>query len=90
MNVFLVTYDLNAPGQHHNAVLSEVRKCPGWAKLSESSYAVSTDESAATLLARIRAVADANDTFYVISLTRPHSGFGPTKVNEWLEQNLPH
>lgn len=90
MGIYLVTYDLKKPGQHHAAVLAEVKKCPGWAKLSESSYVVSTSETPTVLLNRVRNVADTNDTIYVITVRRPHSGFGPPSVNEWLEKNLPH
>ena len=88
MNVYLVTYDLNSPGQNYNDVVSEIKKCPGWAKLSESSFAVSTPDSASDLLNKVRRVADSNDTIYVISLRNPHSGFGPPKVNDWLKENL--
>ena len=88
MNVFLVTYDLNSPGQNYSGVISEIKKCPGWAKLTESSFAVTTQDSALELLNKIRNAADASDTIYVISLANPHSGFGPPKVNEWLKDNL--
>ena len=88
MSIYLVTYDLNKPGQHHAAVLEEIKKSAGWARLSESSYVVSTGDTPQALLARIRAVADANDTIYIITLKSPYSGFGPSTVNSWLESNL--
>lgn len=89
MAAYLVTYDLNKPGQHHAAVLEEIKKSPGWAKLSESSYAISTTETASQLLARVRRHADPNDTIYVISLRKPWDGYGPKNVNEWLNNSLP-
>ena len=42
MSVKLITYDLNAKGQKHTEVLAKIKSCGAWAKLLESSYAIST------------------------------------------------
>ena len=43
MAALLVTYDLNSPGQRHADLLEFLKKTFAWAKLSESSYAISTN-----------------------------------------------
>ncbi len=44
MAVLLVTYDLNTPGKDYNDLLKKI-KGYDWARLSESSYAISTSAS---------------------------------------------
>ena len=87
MAVYLVTYDLNKPGQNYAKLLETIKKY-SWARLSESSYAISTVATADAILREIRAVIDQGDHVYVISLNQPHSGFGPQEVNNWLQGNL--
>lgn len=44
MAIYLVTYDLNNPGQRHSQILKAVKEYP-WARLSESSYAIEATAS---------------------------------------------
>lgn len=89
MAALLITYDLQSPGQRHTQLLDAIKKFPGWAKLSESSYAVSTQSSPQQVYDYLAQYLDANDNLYVINLTRPYYGRGPQDVNEWLAKNLP-
>lgn len=89
MTVLLVTYDLNNPGQSYAPLIKYI-KSHSWARLSESTYAIRTDDSPVSVRDRIRQIVDANDNVYVINLKRPFSGWGPKDVNEWLENNLPY
>ncbi len=87
MAVLLVTYDLKKPGQDYSALLDEI-KSYSWARLSESSYAIKTTETPDTVFDKLRPHVDQNDYIYVITLNNPRRGYGPEKVNEWLEENL--
>lgn len=87
MAVFIVTYDLNKEVKRP-PIVAEVKKT-NWAKLSESSYAISTTETAGGVYQRFKPLLDGNDSFYVISLRHPYSGQGPKIVNDWLDKNLP-
>lgn len=88
MATYIVTYDLNKETVRPN-IVAEVKKT-NWAKLSESSYAISTSETPEAVYARFGKHLDSNDNFYAITLKRPYAGQGPKAVNEWLEQNLPY
>lgn len=87
MAVYIVTYDLNKETVRPK-ITDEVRKT-GWAKLSESSYAITTSETPQQVYDRFSKHLDGNDNFYVIMLNRPYYGRGPKDVNDWLENNLP-
>jgi hypothetical protein len=89
MAVLLVTYDLKKPGQDYSDLLNAI-KGYAWAKLSESSYAIITDNSPSTIYSELRTFIDVNDHIYIINLKRPHYGYGPKDVNDWLGLNLPN
>jgi CRISPR-associated endonuclease Cas2 len=91
MAVLLVTYDLNKEGKSkvdYNKFY-KLRNSYNYARLSESSYALQTDESPDTVFNKMRAVIDENDFIYIINLKRPYTGFGLEEVNNWLANYLP-
>ncbi|WP_324007415.1 hypothetical protein [Aeromonas dhakensis] len=89
MAVLLVTYDLNKPGKDYNDLL-KIIKSYAWARLSESSYAIKTDQSPQQVFDKLKPFLDQNDNLYVINLKKPYAGFGPKDVNEWLDNSLPY
>lgn len=87
MGTLLVTYDLNKPGKDYADLLKKI-KTYSWARLSESSYAISTPSDPQTVFNDLKPYLDANDNLYVVTLNKPYTGYGPKDVNEWLERNL--
>ncbi len=88
MTVRLITYDLNKPGQNHKKVLDKIKAYGSWAKLSESSYAVETDQSPTDIYKAFKPLLDKNDDFLVITLTRPWNGQASKDVIDWLQHRL--
>jgi hypothetical protein len=87
MPFLLVTYDLNNPGKDYNDLLKTI-DCYSWARLSESSYAIKTEQSPQQVFDRLKPFLDQNDYLYVINLKMPYIGFGLKEVNDWLNKNL--
>lgn len=87
MPALLVTYDLNQPGQNYSDLLDAIKSYP-WARLSESSYAISTSLTPSQVYNHLSTHLDRSDNMYVITLTRPYSGRGPIDVNDWLAKHL--
>tara|TARA_R110002124_G_scaffold165121_2_gene332500 strand:+ start:32949 stop:33215 length:267 start_codon:yes stop_codon:yes gene_type:complete len=88
MGAFIVTYDLNNEVRRP-PIVDEVKKSPGWAKLSESCYAISTTETATAVHERFKPMLDADDNFYVVTIRKPIAGWGYKNVNEWLDSHVP-
>ena len=88
MATLLVTYDLNQPGQNYSKLLAAIKAYPGWARLSESSYAISTSYGPQAVFDNLAQYLDRTDNLYVVTLQRPYGGRGPQKVNDWLAANL--
>lgn len=87
MTVYVVAYDLNKESVRPN-ITAEIKK-RAWAKLSESSYAIDTNETAGQVYDSLRPMLDGNDNLYVIPLRRPYRGWGPQDVIDWLDSRLP-
>ncbi|MDD9745515.1 MULTISPECIES: hypothetical protein [Marinovum] len=87
MAVYIVTYDLNNETKRP-PLLEDIKSYSAWAKLSESSYAISTTESTTDVYNALKKHIDSDDRIYIITLKKPWSGFGSKQVNEWLDNNL--
>jgi hypothetical protein len=87
MPVLLVTYDLNKETKRPN-ITKKIHDTWSWAKLSESSYAISTNQTPEQVHGLLRPLLDQNNHIYIVTLKRPYTGFGPKDVNNWLERHL--
>lgn len=88
MPSYIVTYDLNRETTRP-PIVQEIKDIgDGWAKLSESSYAIATRLTPDQIFSRLKRHLDQNDQLYVVHLSRPYSGMGPKDVNDWLSKNL--
>lgn len=75
MSVYCVSYDLNQAGQNYNALYDELKKSPGWCHPLDSTWLISTGETAQQLSDRLRRHLDNNDTLLVIGVTKEYAGW---------------
>lgn len=88
MAVLLITYDLNNETKRP-PIVRDIKECgSSWAKLSESSYAVETTATPKQVYSFLSRHVDADDQLYVITLARPHYGYGAPAVSQWLDEKL--
>jgi hypothetical protein len=91
MSVLLITYDFKNEGKRKRANyprFSKIRDSYDNVRLSESTYAINTFESAETVYNKLKGVIDSDDAVFVVALTRPYLGPAPN-VLDWLDRNLP-
>lgn len=88
MAVLQVTYDLRKPGKDYADVLKTIKSHDGWARLSESCYAIATQATPDSVFSQLKLYLDDNDYLYIVTLKKPFAGRGPKDVNDWLETNL--
>lgn len=89
MAVYLISYDLNKETVRPKIVDKIRDTFEGYARISESSYAVSTTRTVQQAYDVVKPLLDDNDNLYVITLRRPYIGYGPEDLNKWLENELP-
>jgi len=88
MATYIITYDLNNETVRPK-IVQRIKKYANWAKLSESSYAVKVRKDAEAIFNDLSSFIDDDDQIYIIPLSQPWFGYGPTRVNNWLDKHLP-
>lgn len=88
MSVYCVSYDLNKAGQNYNALYDELKKSPGWCHPLDSTWLISTRETAQQLSDRLRRHLDNNDSLLVIGVTKEYAGWLPQTTWDWMKQHI--
>lgn len=88
MSVYCVSYDLNKAGQDYSGLYEELRNSPGYWHYLDSTWLISTSETADKLFSRLKPYIDDNDSVLVIGVTSARSGWLPKEAWEWLSKNI--
>lgn len=88
MTVYCVSYDLNKSGQNYNALYEEIKKSPGWCHTLDSTWLISSSETANQLSDRLRKHLDDNDDLLVIKVSRDYAGWLPKQTWEWIDKHV--
>ena len=88
MSVYCVSYDLNQAGQNYNALYDELKKSPGWCHPLDSTWLISTGETAQQLSYRLRRHLDNNDTLLVIGVTKEYAGWLTQDTWDWMRTDI--
>ena len=88
MTVYCVSYDLNKAGQNYSALYDELKASPGWWHNLDSTWLVSTQESADQLCDRLLRHLDQNDRLLVIKVVKPFQGFLTEEAWEWIRAHV--
>ena len=81
MAVYMVTYDLNNPGQRYDDVIQAIKEASTgvWCTYWESSYLIQSNLSVQQVFDRIAPHLDSNDKLLIIEVKENYQG--------WLENN---
>lgn len=89
MAVFSVSYDLNKSGQNYESLWAELRKSSGYSHIMDSTWLVSTSETAEQLSARLRQWIDKNDTLFVSKVNAgQYAGWLTQDQWDWIKQHI--
>lgn len=61
-----ISYDLYAPGQNYEKVISKIKSLGSWAKIHQSYWYVDSTYSAREAVNAVWSVMDANDKIYIV------------------------
>ena len=89
MAAFLITYDLNRPGQNYPQLYKAIERLGGWWHHIESNWIVISSDTAAQIRDTIAKYIDFNDKLLVAKLSGDAAWQGfSTEGSEWLKDNL--
>lgn len=89
--VYMLSYDLNSPGQKYDNLYEELKKSSSWCHPLDSTWLIYTNESATQLFERVQPYTDKNDRLLIIKLqpgSQNRSGWTTQEVWNWLNQHL--
>ena len=85
---YIITYDLSAPGRNYDALYEGIKAYGTWGRITESSWAIVTSDTAATVRDNLSQVVDSNDKLFVGTLSAPWASWGLGKdIGDWLREN---
>lgn len=88
-NSKIITYDLRKPGRNYDDLYDAIRAYNIWAKIAESVWFISTQDTCAAVRDKLSKTVDANDIIFVGELTGIAAWKGlSTEVSEYLKSNL--
>jgi hypothetical protein len=90
MKTLIVVYDLANPGQNYERLLQKIKAYNGWAKLTGSSYLITTASTVVQVRDDLRQVTNNKDKLFVGVCPVPSAWHGlPEDVGKWILANQP-
>ena len=89
MGIFIVTYDLNRPGQNYSELFEAINGIGSWWHCVDSTWIVKSNLSAVQVRDRLSSRIDANDRLLVAALSGEAAWIGfDNDCSSWLKNNL--
>lgn len=87
MKCYIITYDLRF-AKNYESLIDKIKKYPRWAKITESTWAIVTSQSASDIRNHLRMYMDEDDRLFVIKSGIEAAWKNVMASNEWLKENL--
>ena len=88
MKVFVVTYDLNRPGQNYPKLSAALKDSPYWWHYLTSTWLIATNETADQLWDRISSTVDKSDEVLVIRVCAESQGWLSKEAWDWINKHV--
>lgn len=86
MAVFLITYDLNNPGQDYNKLFQAIKTHGKWSHRLDSTWIIETSSSLKTVADDLVNHIDKNDKLIVIEVKDNYSGWMVQAFWDWMSK----
>lgn len=84
MAVYIVTYDLNTPGQDYGPLIEAIKQYTH-CKCLKSAFFIDTTEDTATVIGKLKKLIDDNDALYVMELRKHWHANKKMPCTMWLK-----
>ncbi len=88
MYSYMISYDLNSPGQNYEKLHAEIKNQGAWWHYLDSTWIVNSKKSAAEIRDSLVQHLDSNDNILVVKLQGTWASKFNQKANKWLKNNL--
>ena len=84
--VYLVSYDLNQPGQDYDSLIAAIRSYNGYCQALKSQWFICSDKTAKQICEHLVQYIDENDWLIVCELSSNFRAWLSDEAVKWLEQ----
>lgn len=90
MAVFVISYDLNKPGQHYTDLYDRIRSLGDWCHPVDSTWYVQSLKSALEITNHLLSVIDRNDSLIVSKVDLRETAFYnlAKEIEQWLGNHI--
>ncbi|MCV7577518.1 hypothetical protein ACQUSY_12760 [Microbacterium sp. YY-03] len=89
MSAYLVTYDLNAPGQDYESLIERIKFYGTWANLMKSTWIVVSNKSADAVYTHLRGAMDDSGWLFVVDISgQDRQGWLTKDTWEWIRKHV--
>ena len=86
--VYLVSYDLNQPGQDYSRIIKAIAAQGAYIQVLKSAWLLRSSAQVLQVGDALKAHIDASDRLLVSEVTANHRGWLDQRCVEWLQQHL--
>lgn len=87
-NSKIITYDLCSPDRKYNTLYNKIKSYSKWARISESSWLVSTTDTCKQVADNLKSALDSNDRLFIAELTGEGAWFNTLCEGDYLKENI--
>lgn len=88
MSSKIIEYDLRQPGRDYDAVYEAIKGYGTWAKITESTWFIKTNETCAQVRNKLMKLMDDNDRLFVGELSGVAAWHNTICESQFLKDNL--
>lgn len=88
MSSKIIEYDLRQPGRNYDAVYNVLRGYSRWARITESTWFIKTDETCVQVRDKLLKLMDDNDRLFVGELSGTAAWHNTICEGNFLKENL--
>lgn len=88
MNIFMISYDLNKPGQDYAELWKALEGFGAWCHYLDSTYLIKTSSNIYDVEKALSAYLDESDRMIICQIVKPIRGWLTNKEWEWINTNL--
>lgn len=85
---YIILYDLRAPGRNYEDLYKAIKSYGIWGKLTESAWAIVSDEDSVQIRNYLMKYMDSNDRIVVIKSGQEAAWNNARASNDWLQKNI--
>ena len=87
--VYIISYDLNKPGQDYQDLYKRLKDYSSWWHYLDSTWLVYTSSSPDEIYKNLKPTLDKNDYILIIEVKKNYQGFLPEKAWNWINKYIP-